>query len=75
MDKKKALENLLINEFKDVHHVKSFVKEWREFEVDVGDVRVIDKLLENNEVLLSMISLYNFGITKKILNIKTTTKV
>ena len=75
MDKKKALEAFLIQELKEAYHVKSFVKEWRELGIDVGDVRVIDKLLIQNELLVSMISLYNWGLINKVLELKQTLKV
>lgn len=69
MDKKKALEKLLLNELKSPDHVRGFVKEWRALGIDVGNINVIDKLVERNDVLLTMLSYYNFGVTSKMIEI------
>lgn len=69
MDKKVALEKLLLNELKSKDHVIGFVKEWRALGIDVSNVNVIDKLVEHNEVLLTMLSYYNFGMTSKFVEI------
>jgi len=69
MDKKKALERLLLDELKSKEHVIGFVKEWKALDVNVGDIYVIDKLLEHNDVLFTMISYYNFGVTSKFVEI------
>lgn len=74
MDKKVALEKLLLNELKSPDHVRGFVKEWRALGIDVSNVNVIDKLVEHNEVLLTMLSYYNFGMTSKLVEINKTIK-
>jgi len=43
MNKKKALERLLLDELKSKEHVIGFVKEWKVLDVNVGDIYVIDK--------------------------------
>ena len=74
MDRKKELETLLVKEFKDVEHVKSFVKEWRALGIDVSDINIINILLDNQILLLTMVSYYNFGVSSKFLELTNTIK-
>ena len=66
-----SLQRLLVDEV-GMEQAKRVVQEWKALGIDMGNGNTIHRLAEHNEILLSMISLSNFGITTKILKILET---
>lgn len=69
MSPKEIMTSFLIKELGSKNLVKDFVETYRVFGINVGDIRTINYLAENNEVFLSMISLYQFGVARKLADI------
>ena len=55
-----------------IEQAKRMVMEWKELGVDLSNGNTIHQLVANNEILLTMASLSNFGITSKITHITKT---
>ena len=55
-----------------IEQAKTMVYEWKEFGVDMSNGNTIHKLVEHNEVLLTMATYSNFGMLRKILEVKNT---
>ncbi len=55
-----------------IEQAKRMVYEWKEFGIDMSKGDVIHKLVEHNEVLLTMATYSNFGMLRKILEVKNT---
>ena len=66
-----SLQRLLVDEV-GLEQAKRVVQDWKSLGIDMGNGNIIHKLAEHNEILLSMISLSNFGITTKIIKILET---
>lgn len=71
---KEQMSKALLGELESPSLVKDFVKTYRDIDIDIGDEKTIMFLASNNEILLSMLSLYQFGITRKIADIKNKIK-
>lgn len=74
MNPKEVFGKFLLKQLGTQDLVKDFVKTYRVFDIDVGDVRTIDFFSKNNEVLLSMIALHEFGVARKLADIKNKIK-
>ncbi len=64
-----SIQKLLVDEV-GLSQAKRMVQEYRELGIDMSNGSVIHVLAERNDLLLSMISLSNFGIIAKVLYLK-----
>lgn len=74
MNPKEVFSKFLLKHLGSKELVKDFVATYRVFDIDVGDIETIEYFSKNNEVLLSMLSLYEFGVARKLASIKNKIK-